>query len=44
MDVATTFLYGDLEEETYVEIPEGVAPVEGGDRVWRLRKCLYGPK
>ena len=44
MDVATAFLYADLEEETYVEIPEEVAAVGGGDRVWRLRKCLYGLK
>ena len=44
MDVATAFLYADLEEETYVGIPEGVASVDGGDRVWRLRKCRYGLK
>ena len=44
MDVTTTFLYAELEEETYVEIPEGVAQVGEGDRVWRLWKCLYGLK
>ena len=33
MDVVTAFLYTDLEEETYVEIPEGLKPVEGGERV-----------
>jgi len=44
MDVATAFLYARLEEETYVEIPEGVAPVVGKDQVWRLHKCLYGLK
>ena len=44
MDVATAFLYADLEEETFVEIPEGVALVGEGDMVWRLRKCLYGLK
>ena len=44
MDVATAFLYADFEEETYVEIREGVVPVEGANRVWKLRKCLYGLK
>ena len=44
MNVATAFLYADLEEETYVETPDGVAAVGGGDRVWKLRKCLYGLK
>ena len=42
MDVTTAFLYAELEEETYVEIPEGVAQVGEGDMVWRLWKCLYG--
>ena len=44
MDVATAFLYADLEEETFVDILEGVALVGEGDMLWRLRKCLYGLK
>ena len=40
MDVATAFLYAELEEE----IPEGVGPVEGDGRPWRLKTCLYGLK
>ena len=44
MDVATAFLYAKLEEGTFVDILEGVAPDGEGDRVWRLRKCLYGLK
>ena len=42
MDVSTAFLYAELEEETFVEIPEGVSGVEG--MVWRLLKFLYGLK
>ena len=44
MDVTTAFLYAEPEEETFVEIPEGVAEVGEGDIVWRLSKCLYGLK
>ena len=44
MDVATAFLYAKLAEETFVDIPEGVVPIRKGERVWKLRKCLYGLK
>lgn len=42
MDVKTAFLHGDLDEEAYLDPPEGV-PIEPG-KVWRLRKALYGLK
>ena len=44
MDASTAFLYAPLEEEVYMEQPEGI--VEEGDegRVMRLLKCLYGLK
>ena len=33
-----------MDPNTYVDIPEGVAPAGEGNMVWRLRKCLYGLK
>lgn len=42
MDVKTAFLYGEIDEEVYVEQPEGMT--DGTDRVWKLRKALYGLK
>ncbi|KAL2236675.1 UNVERIFIED_CONTAM: Retrovirus-related Pol polyprotein from transposon TNT 1-94 [Sesamum indicum] len=42
MDVKTTFLHGDLEEEIYMVQPEGY---NGDDQqVCRLKKSLYGLK
>ena len=38
MDVKSAFLNGELEEEVYIEQPEGF--VEKGDYVCRLRKAL----
>jgi len=43
MDVKTAFLNAELEEETYIEIPEGVTPKEPCDG-FRLRRALYGLK
>ena len=44
MDVKTTFLHGDLEEEIYMEQPE-VFKVDGKENfVCKLRKSLYGLK
>ena len=44
MDVKTAFLNGDLEEEIYMEQPEGVV-VKGQERkVCKLVKSLYGLK
>ena len=40
VDVETAFLYGDLEEEIYMDCPEGMARNEGD--VLILDKCIYG--
>lgn len=42
MDVKTAFLYGDIDEEIYVEQPTGAE--DGTTRVCKLRKALYGLK
>jgi hypothetical protein len=41
-DVRTAFLYGDVEEELYIEQPEGFC--DNPTLVCRLRKALYGLK
>ena len=44
MDVKTTFLYGELDEEVYMKQPEGFV-VEGQEKkVCTLVKSLYGLK
>jgi hypothetical protein len=43
MDVKTTFFNGDLEEEIYMEQPEGFTQ-EGEHLVCKLHKSLYGLK
>ena len=44
MDVTTAFLYAPLEEEVYMEQPEGTIKVGDEGKVMRLLKCLYGLK
>jgi hypothetical protein len=44
MDVKSTFLNGELEEEVYIEQPEGFLLSEREDYVCRLKKSLYGLK
>ena len=44
MDVTTAFLYADVEEEVYLEIPEGMFDVDMAGKVLRLLKALYGLK
>ena len=44
MDVTTAFLYAPLEEEVYMEQPEGTAKKGEEKKVMRLLKCLYGLK
>ena len=41
MDVKTAFLYGAVEEEIYVELPQGFRKKKG---ICRLLKALYGLK
>ena len=44
LDVTTAFLYADLEEEVYLEIPEGMFSQEMSGKVLLLLKALYGLK
>ena len=42
MDVKTTFLNGDLDEEVYMEQPEGFVLPRNEKKVCKLIKSLYG--
>jgi hypothetical protein len=42
IDVKTTFLNGEIEEEVYIEKPEGFVVHNERYHVCRLRKALYG--
>jgi hypothetical protein len=44
MDVKSTFLNGELEEEVYIEQPEGFQLSENTNYVCKLKKALYGLK
>nr|GEY83598.1 retrovirus-related Pol polyprotein from transposon TNT 1-94 [Tanacetum cinerariifolium] len=44
MDVKTTFLYGPLKEEVYVNQPDGFFDPYHPDKVYRLKKAFYGLK
>ncbi|GKC44864.1 retrovirus-related pol polyprotein from transposon TNT 1-94 [Tanacetum coccineum] len=44
MDVKTSFLYGPLKEEVYVNQPDGFVDPYHPDQVYRLKKALYGLK
>jgi len=44
LDVKTAFLYGELDEEIYMDQPEGFK-VKGKEKmVWRLKHAIYGLK
>ena len=42
-DVSTAFLYAPMDEEVYVEQPEGYAE-HGKEKVYRMMKSMYGTK
>ena len=44
MDVKCAFLQGDLEEEIYMQQPEGFIDKDHPNKVCRLRKSIYGLK
>ena len=44
MDVKTAFLNGLLQEEVYLEQPQGFEVYERDSHVCRLKKALYGLK
>lgn len=44
MDVVTAFLNGDLDEDIYMHIPEGLKTSENESKVCKLNKALYGLK
>ena len=44
MDVKSSFLNGDLEQEVYIEQREGFIIGNDSKLVCRLRKALYGLK
>lgn len=42
MDVTGAFLYGDIEEDVYLKLPEGA--YNDGENIVKLNKYLYGHK
>ena len=44
MDVKTTFLNGNIDEEVYIEQPLGFETKDRKEYVCRLKKALYGLK
>jgi hypothetical protein len=44
MDVKIAFLNGVIEEEIYIEQPEGFEVYSRASHVWRLKRALYGLK
>jgi hypothetical protein len=44
MDMKTTFLYGDLEEEIYMKQPEGFVVKGKKELVCKIKNSMYGLK
>jgi hypothetical protein len=43
-DIKTTFLYGELKKDLYMEIPKGMHIKNSEQKVFRLKKGIYGLK
>ena len=41
-DIKTAFLYGTLEEEIYIKVPQGLDGIDAESNARRLIKSLYG--
>src|SRR3954466_11548021 len=44
MDVKTAFLHGELDEEIFMDQPQGFESEKHGDKVCRLKRSIYGLK
>jgi hypothetical protein len=44
LEVKTAFLHGELEEEIYMDQPEGFIVPSKEDRICKLKRSLYGLK
>jgi hypothetical protein len=44
MDIKSSFINGELEEEVYIEQSEGFKLSDNEDYVCKLKKALYGLK
>ena len=44
MDVKSTFLNGEHEEEVYIEQPKGYPLIDDKEIVCKLKKAFYGLK
>ena len=44
MDVKSAFLHGTLEEEVYIQQPQGYVKKNNEQKVYKLQKALYGLK
>lgn len=42
LDVKSAFLHGELKEDVYIEQPKGFESEEESEKVYKLKKALYG--
>jgi hypothetical protein len=44
LDISTAFLFGEIEEDIYINVPEGFETTYPPNKVLKLNKALYGLK